>query len=92
MKVYLDPIGLRMHPAGRKCKWGFIVEDMPKDDYESEHGEEHPIDWNLAGKGDQRHWFPTGTTVRVAEYFEIEETRESDLLEFKLAGRSKVTR
>jgi hypothetical protein len=91
MKVYLDPIGLRMHPAGRKCKWGFIVEDMPKDDYESEHGKDHPIDWNLAARGDTASsWFPSGTTVRVAEYFEIEET-DAVLLEFKLADGSKVT-
>ena len=73
-KVYLDPIGLRLHPAGKKCKWGFIVEDLPKDEYEAEYGKENELDWNEAGAGDQKHWFPSGNTlVRVAEYFELEE-------------------
>jgi hypothetical protein len=71
-KVYLDPIGLRQHPAGRKCRWGFIVEDLPKDEYESIYGEEHAVDWNLTGVGDMVNWFQQQHTVRVAEYFEIE--------------------
>lgn len=71
-KVYLDPIGLLHHPAGKKCKWGFIIEDLPKEDYETEHGE-NPIDWAEAGVGDQLDWFPNKDTVRIAEYFEIEE-------------------
>jgi hypothetical protein len=52
-KVYLDPIGLRQHPAGKKCRWGFIVEDLPKDEYEAIYGEENAIDWNLTGVGDR---------------------------------------
>ena len=73
-KVYLDPIGLMQHPAGKKCQWGFIVEDLHKDDYEALYGEDNPIEWNLAGTADQVHWFPTKEMVRVAEYFEIKQT------------------
>src|SRR5581483_5323696 len=73
MQVYLDPIGLKLHPAGKKCRWGFIVEDLPKDEYEETYGKENEVDWNLAGAGDMQHWFPSKETVRVAEYFEIRE-------------------
>lgn len=74
-KVYMDPIGLRQHPAGRKCKWGFIVEDLPKDEYEAEYGEDNPIDWSQGSTGDMLHWFPSTEMVRIAEYFEIKETK-----------------
>jgi hypothetical protein len=76
-KVYMDPIGLRQHPAGRKCKWGFIVEDLPRDEYEAEYGEENPIDWSQGSTGDMLHWFPSADMVRIAEYFEIKETKKT---------------
>jgi hypothetical protein len=85
-KVYMDPIGLRQHPAGRKCKWGFIIEDLPKDEYEAEYGEDS-VDWNLKAQGDLQPWFPSETMVRVAEYFEIEE-RKKTICEWKLADGS----
>jgi hypothetical protein len=71
-KVYMDPIGLLQHPAGKKCQWGFIIEDVPKDEYEDQYGDENVIDWSDAGTGDQLDWFPNKETVRIAEYFEIE--------------------
>lgn len=73
-KVYLDPIGLLQHPAGRKCQWGFIIEDLPKEEYEELYGDEHPVDWDEAGIGDQADWFPSKETVRIAEYLVIEHT------------------
>jgi hypothetical protein len=72
-KVYLDPIGLLQHPAGKKCQWGFIIEDLPKEEYEELHGDEYPVDWAEAGVGDQVDWFPSKDTVRIAEYLEIEQ-------------------
>ena len=72
-KVYMDPVGLLLHPAGKKCKWGFIVEDLPKEEYEQQYGDEHPIDWAQAGIGDQLAWFPAKETVRIAEYFELDQ-------------------
>lgn len=76
-KVYLDPIGLAQHPAGKKCRWGFIIEDLPKDEYESLYGDDNPIDWNDTGTGNMALWFPTVEMVRIAEYFEIEERKET---------------
>ncbi len=85
-KVYLDPIGLMQHPAGRKCMWGFIVEDLPKDDYEQEHGDD-PVDWNLTGAQDNEVWFPNKNTVRVVEYFEIE-LRPKTICEWEVPGQA----
>jgi hypothetical protein len=73
-KVYMDPVGLLQHPAGRKCRWAFIIEDLPKDEYEFQY-EDKPIDWNDRAIGDAE-WFPNKNTVRVAEYFEIEEKKK----------------
>ena len=87
-KVYMDPIGLRLHPAGRKCRWGFIVEDLPKEEYEAEYGDD-TIDWNLKAQGDLSPWFPSGTMVRVAEYFEIEE-RKKTICEWQLPDGTKA--
>lgn len=75
-KVYLDPIGLLQHPAGKKCQWGFIIEDLPKEEYEDQHGEDNPVDWNDAGIGDQAEWFPNKETVRIAEYLAIEKEKK----------------
>jgi hypothetical protein len=72
-KVYMDPIGLMKHPAGKECQWGFIVEDLPKEEYEEQYGEEeHKIEWAEAGIGDMTDWFPSKDTVRIAEYLAIE--------------------
>jgi len=90
MKVYMDPIGLMAHPAGRKCQWGFIVEDVPKEDYEDDYGDEHPVDWNLAGVGDQADWYPNKKTVRIAEYFEIEK-KPATLLGWEMPDGTTVT-
>ncbi len=78
-KVYMDPEGLKQHPAGKKCRWGFIIEDLPKDEYEELYGE-HPVDWNQSAIGDLGDWFPDKDTVRVAEYLEIEQTEKKLLL------------
>jgi hypothetical protein len=78
-KVYMDPIGLLQHPAGKKCQWGFIIEDLPKEEYEDLRRRD-PIDWSDAGIGDQLDWFPNKDTVRIAEYFEIEKKRRSSAL------------
>lgn len=88
-KVYMDPIGLRQHPAGRKCKWGFIVEDLPKDEYEAEYGADNAIDWTQGANGDMAHWFPSGELVRVAEYFEIEE-KKAEICEWKAPDGNTV--
>lgn len=69
-KVYFDPN--IQHPAGEDAKWAFIIEDLPKEEYEALYKDD-PVDWNEAGRGDQTQWFPNKETVRIAEYFSIEE-------------------
>lgn len=72
-KVYYDPH--IQHPAGKDAKWAFVVEDIPREEYEQEYGKDHPIDWNLTGIGDQNNWFPSKDTVRIAEYYELDTKR-----------------
>jgi hypothetical protein len=79
-KVYMDPIGLFCTRRAASAKWGFIVEDLPKEEYEELHGDEHPIDWGDTGIGDQMDWFPNKDTVRIAEYFAIENTKKKLLV------------
>lgn len=68
--VYMDPIGLQRDPTGRYCEWGFIVEDMSKDEFDREFPKASAINWELTGNGDEwKAWFPDSDTVRVAEYF-----------------------
>jgi hypothetical protein len=81
-KVSMDPIGLLQHPAGRKCQWGFIVEDLPKEEYEAQYGDgEFAIDWEDSSIGELGDWFPNKDTVRIAEYFEIEK-KDAKLFEW----------
>lgn len=71
--VYLDPIGLLRDPTGRYCEWGYIVEDMPKDEYVRQYPKADTVNWELVGQGDEwKAWFPDNDTVRVAEYFYYE--------------------
>jgi len=72
-KVYYDPH--IQHPAGKDAKWAFLVEDIPKEEYEAEYGDEHPVDWNETAIGDRRDWFPDNKTVRIAEYYSLETKR-----------------
>jgi Phage P22-like portal protein len=77
-KVYLDPH--IQHPAGKDAKFGFIIEDLPKEEYESLHGDDNPVNWGEAGAGDQSLWFPNKDTVRIAEYFALESVEKKLLL------------
>jgi hypothetical protein len=68
--VYLDPVGLQKDATGRECEWGFIVEDLSEDEFERQYPQCEPVNWDLAGNGDDmKAWFPESHTVRVAEYF-----------------------
>lgn len=73
-KVYYDPH--IQHPAGEDARWAFVIEDLPKEEYEMAHPEE-PVDWNEAGIGDQSRWFPGEETVRLAEYFALEDIEKT---------------
>lgn len=70
-KVYMDPNA--QEPDGSDCKWGFIFEDMPMDDYKAEYKDSELAsmnDWNSLG--DALNGWITKSTVRVAEYYCVE--------------------
>ena len=76
--VYLDP-GTRKW--GREdARFGFIVQDIPKDTYIAQYGESAVAKagaslTDFSGLGDEAaDWFPEGA-VRVAEYYYIEEVK-----------------
>jgi hypothetical protein len=77
LTVVIDP--LSKEADGSDMKYAWLIDEMDKDDFEATYPDKTPDDWELdaATYGD---WF--GETVRVAEYWWIEETeREVHLLD-----------
>jgi hypothetical protein len=75
--VYMDP--LIQDPCGSDARWCFITEDIPKDEYERQYPDAAPITTlQTLGVGDQgiSQWM-NENTVRIAEYFYIEYTKET---------------
>ena len=67
--VYLDPNATE--PDGSDAKWGFIFDDMTRDDFEAEYPKaQASSQWDAAGAA-APGWI-SGKTVRVAEYYCIE--------------------
>lgn len=69
LTVYLDPDC--KEPDGSDARFGFIVEDMIEEEYESTYGEETPIDWQ--SDCSKHGSFIQGEKVRIAEYFYVED-------------------
>lgn len=66
--VYLDPAS--KEPDGSDANWGFVFEDIPREDFDAEYGETElskSEDWRSVG--DQAPGWISESTVRVAEYF-----------------------
>jgi hypothetical protein len=75
--VYMDP--LIQDPCGSDARWCFITEDIPKDEYERQYPDAAPITTlQTLGVGDQgfSQWM-NENTVRIAEYFYVEHTKET---------------
>ena len=75
--VYMDP--LIQDPCGSDARWCFITEDMPKDEYERQFPDASPLTTlQTLGVGDQgiSQWL-NENTIRIAEYFYIENTKET---------------
>lgn len=68
LTVYLDPDC--KEPDGSDAKFGFVIEDMNEEEYESTYGEDVPIDWQ--SDCSKYGSFMQGEKVRIAEYFYIE--------------------
>lgn len=69
--VYMDPTAKDQNYAD--AKYGFILEKMSKDDFESRYPKAtYPSDSMRTGVGlDSEHWFD-GEKITVAEYFTVE--------------------
>lgn len=66
--VYMDPF--YEEPDGSDAEWGFIIDDMPKDDYLSQYSDSElasMADWESLGRSEPE-WVKTDS-VRVAEYY-----------------------
>ena len=84
--VYMDPT--IQDPCGADAKWCFITQDILRDDFEREFPNATPItDLQNQGVGDQGFgpWL-TEKTVRIAEYFYIEESSKKLHLYAELEG------
>ena len=71
--VYMDPTA--QDPCGADARWCFITEDIPKDEYEHNYPDAAPISGLMTqGVGDDNlsSWL-NQETVRIAEYFYIDE-------------------
>jgi hypothetical protein len=75
--VYMDP--LIQDPCGSDARWCFITEDIPRDEYERQFPNASPLSTlQTLGVGDQgfSQWM-NEDTVRIAEYFYIDNTKET---------------
>jgi hypothetical protein len=75
--VYMDP--LIQDPCGADARWCFITEDLPRDEYERQFPNASPLSTlQTLGVGDQSisQWL-NENTVRIAEYFYVDNTRET---------------
>lgn len=75
--VYMDPT--IQDPCGADAKWCFITEDLLKEEYEHQFPDAAPVSsWLDQGVGDDSMSFwVSENTVRIAEYFYIENTRKT---------------
>ena len=75
--VYMDPT--IQDPCGADAKWCFITEDLTREEYERLYPNASPVTTLMSlGVGDQSisQWL-NENTIRIAEYFYIEHTRET---------------
>lgn len=75
--VYMDP--MIQDPCGADARFCFITEDMPKSEYERLYPDATPVSTMMAqGVGDQMlSMWMSQETIRIAEYFYIEEKQHT---------------
>lgn len=67
--VYLDPD--HQEPDGADCKFGFVTELIPKDEFESQFPDATAMPFVLSGAGENKIWVDADN-IRVVEYYEIQ--------------------
>lgn len=72
LSVRIDPSAKA--PDKSDAKWGFISDDMPRSEFESKYPDAKACGWKDDDVGDD--WL-TEDVVRVAEYFEISDTKDT---------------
>ncbi len=67
--VYLDPD--HQEPDGADCKFGFVTELLPKDEFESQFPDATVMPFVLSGAGENKIWVDADN-IRIVEYYEIQ--------------------
>lgn len=79
IKPVLDPLTVYgvVVPAifGRKPRYWFVIEDMPKEDYKAQYGETELASLSWAEAEKQGDGWVGSDTVRIAEYWWVEEKK-----------------
>lgn len=70
--AYIDPH--IEHPAGADARFGFLVEDMARAEFEQRWPKAEIADWRDVADDDSALWYPDDSTVRVAHYWYVEES------------------
>lgn len=76
--VYWDPDSKELDRAD--AKWCFVVEEMTKTVFRQRYPEKTPGDWTTEYAGEVRNGWLSDKTVRVAEYWCIEEGPEQEIM------------
>lgn len=92
---YLDPDIDRLD--GSDARYGFVFDDMPRDMFESTYPDADPCSFESGKNEDHSEWIGKDT-VRIAEYFRIEETpkkvwqaQDGSLSEIEISGAPSRT-
>lgn len=79
MTIYLDP--RHQHPDGSDARFGVVYEDMPKKEYQVKYkktdAEMDAANTGFMGWGDNRRYWFNKDTIRIAEYFWIEDSEDT---------------
>lgn len=76
--IYMDPDC--KEPDGADAKFAFVVEDMPRDEFEDRYPKAAPVNWSLGSKGATFKDWLTKDHVRIVNYYEVDKD-EFDLVE-----------
>lgn len=67
--VYLDPD--HQEPDGCDCRFGFVTDIIPHDEFREEHPDATPLSFDQGGQGEKFKNWTSKDGIRIAEYFEI---------------------
>jgi hypothetical protein len=70
LNIYLDPD--IQEADGSDARFGFVFEDMPKDEFEASYPNAEPVNWDAP-----KDVWCTKDTIRVAEYFKKTESADT---------------